>query len=95
MADHPAVPMIKQLLNRTVFRRGTPSMLQRHEWFKTMNWEDLYYRAMHPPLIPTLPPIDLSNPMSGSVQKVLLHDERKEPIRGKLHHPVKGWDVNF
>jgi len=42
-----------------------------------MNWEDIYYRALHPPFIPTCEPIDLSNPMTGSVQDVLLADERK------------------
>jgi len=60
-----------------------------------MNWEDLYYRALHPPLIPTNEPLDLSNPMTGSVQEVLLEDERRDPIRGKLHPPKHGWDANF
>ena len=95
MEDHPAVPIVKQLLNRTTFRRGTPSSLKRHEWFKTMNWEDLYYRAIHPPDTPTMTPIDISNPYRGSVQEICLKDENQEPIRGKLHPPVPGWDANF
>ena len=60
-----------------------------------MNWEDLYYRALHPPFTPTMEPIDLSNPMSGSVQEVIVANEKKKPMRGKLHPPVKGWDANF
>ena len=95
MEDHPAVPIVKQLLNRTPFRRGTPTSLKRHEWFKSMNWEDLYYRGIHPPFIPTRPPIDISNPMNLSVQEVLLIEEQQEPIRGKLYLPIKGWDADF
>ena len=66
-----------------------------HEWFAGMNWEDIYYRAIHPPFIPTMESIDLSNPMRDSVQDVLLDYERREPIRGKLHPPTEGWDENF
>ena len=95
MKDHPAVPMIKQLLNRTPFRRGTPSSIKKHEWFDTMDWEDLYYRAIHPPFTPTMAPIDLSNPMRGSVQEVLLNDEKPELIQEKLHPPKPDWDENF
>ena len=93
--DHPAVPIIKQLLNKAPFRRGTPASIKKHEWFTGMNWEDIYYRAIHPPFTPTMKLIDLSNPMSGSVQDVLLYEEYKEPIRGKLHPSKVGWDANF
>ena len=60
-----------------------------------MNWEDLNYRAIHPPFTPSIEPIDLSNPMKGSVQDVLLDDERRAPIRGNLHFPKEGWDARF
>ena len=94
--DHPAVPMIKNLLNRTPSKRGTPASIKNHDWFKTMDWEELYYRALQPPFTPTMEPIDLSNPMQGSIQEVLLNDEQQEgPVRGKLHATKEGWDEDF
>jgi len=95
MTDHPAVPIIKKLLNRAPFQRGTPASLKKHDWFAETNWEDIYYRADRPPFIPTKESIDVSNRMKGSVQDVLLDDERRNPVHGKLHHPTKGWDENF
>ena len=95
MVDHPAVPMIKQLLNRNPFLRGTPVSIKNHEWFKTMNWEYLYYRALRPPFAPSMEPIDLSNPMQGSVQEILFIDEKQEPIQRKLLPPIPDWDKNF
>ena len=60
-----------------------------------MNWEDLYYRAFEAPITPFMEPIDLSNPMEGSVQDILLDEEQQEPIRGKLYPPKEGWDDKF
>ena len=60
-----------------------------------MNWEDIYYRAIHAPFIPTMEQIDVSKPLRGSVEDVLFDNERREPIRGKLHAPINGWDANF
>jgi len=59
-----------------------------------MNWEDIYYRVTHPSFTPTFEPIN-SKPMRGSVQDVLLDEERSDPVHGKLHPPIKGWDANF
>ena len=94
VADHPAVPLIKQLLNRQPYRRGTPSSLKKHEWFESMNWEDLYYRALQPAYTPNIEPTDTMNPMNETVQAILRNDELLEPIRGR-HQYTNSWDVNF
>ena len=95
MADHPAIPIIKKLLDRTPYQRGTPSDLKKHEWFKNMNWEDLYYRAVQPSYVPLVEPMEGETPMIGTVQEIILNDELLEPIRGKHKSPIKGWDANF
>ena len=94
MSWHPAIDMIKQLLNRQPSRRGIPSSLKNHEWFKIMNWEDLYYRAIKPEYTPTLVEITSSHPLKGSVQEIILNDELQESIRTR--EGVKtGWDKLF
>ena len=92
--DNPAVSMIKQLLNRQPSRRGKPSSLKNHEWFKNMNWEDLYYRAMQPSYTPEVEPIQLANPLRGSVQDIILNDELLDPILYRSCSKA-GWDDKF
>ena len=93
-ADHPAVPIIKNLLTKQPYRRGNLTSLKKHEWFKDMNWEDLYYRALQPSYTPLLEPIDLSNPLIGPVQTIIYNDEALDPIRGVKKYS-NDWDENF
>lgn len=93
-SDHPAIPLIKQLLNREPARRGTVSSLKNHEWFSTMNWEDLYYRNIKPPYTPTVEQTDLTSPMRGTIEETLLNDELEDRIRIVKPSPA-GWDENF
>ena len=94
MAGNTAIPMIKDLLNRQPSRRGTAAKLKNHDWFKNMNWEDLYYRAIQPPYTPVVEEINVDNPMHGDVQDILLKDEQLENVRGRVTSKT-GWDEHF
>ena len=59
-----------------------------------MNWEDLYYRAIKPQYTPTVDEIDITNPLFGTVEEIILNDELLEPIRGRKNSPT-GWDTLF
>ncbi|KXT09613.1 hypothetical protein AC579_7649 [Pseudocercospora musae] len=71
--------------------KGGASLVKKHPWFKNINWDDLYHRKMHGPIVPHLrAPDDTRN-----FDEYDAEPEKKEPYTKEMYEKYEKMFADF